>query len=190
MVADEPAADDTVVGDGDGVGVGDGLGDSVKVGVDTSVAVGVRVGVSECIGDRVGLGIVAVGVPGSTGDCVGLGIVAVGVGNELAERDGVTDGRSGEPFPPHETSNSAAIARPTARITSGSEAAVSNPALVVMFPLLLVVAEVQARTARPHHACRSAASGRVALQEERLYHRHRRYPTQGPRTRRLRHQFD
>jgi hypothetical protein len=144
VVADEPAADDKVVGDGDGVGVGDGLGDSVKVGVgnglgdsvkvgvDASVAVGVRFGVSECIGDRVGLGIVE--VPGSTGDRVGLGIVAVGVGNELAERDGVTDGRSGEPFPPHETSNSAATARPTARITSGSEAAVSNPALVVMFP--------------------------------------------------------
>jgi hypothetical protein len=158
VVADEPAADDKVVGDGDGVGVGDrlgdsvkvgvgnglgdsvkvgvgnGLGDSVKVGVDASVAVGVRFGVSECIGDRVRLGIVAVEVPGSTGDRVGLGIVAVGVGNELAERDGVTDGRSGEPFPPHETSNSAATARPTARITSGSEAAVSNPALVVMFP--------------------------------------------------------
>jgi hypothetical protein len=158
VAADEPAADDKVVGDGDGVGAGDRLGDSVtvgvgdrlgdsvkvgggnrlgdsvKVGVDASVAVGVRVGVSEWIGDRVGLGIVAVGVPGSTGDRVGLGIVAVGVGNELAERDGVTDGRSGEPFPPHEMSNSAATVRPTARITSGSETAVPKPALVVMSP--------------------------------------------------------
>ena len=145
MASDEPAADDKVVGDGDGVGVGDGLGDSVKIGLDASVAVGVWVGVSGRIGDRVGLGIVVVGVGVEVrvgvseriGDRVGLGIVAVGVGGALAERDGVTDGRSGEPFPPHEMSNSAATVRPTARITTGSETPVSTPALVVMSPLHL-----------------------------------------------------
>jgi hypothetical protein len=149
VAADGAAADDKVVGDGDGVG----LGDSVNVGVGGSVAVGVSVGVSgrigdgvglgivavgvgasDCIGDRVRLGIVAVGVPGSIGDRVGLGIVAVGVGGEIAERDGVTDGSSGEPFPSQEMSNSAAAVRPTARITSGSETAVSNPALVITSP--------------------------------------------------------
>jgi hypothetical protein len=139
------------LGDSVNVGVGDGLGDSVNVGLDGPVAVGIGVGVSgriddrvglgavgvgasDCIGDRVGLGIVAVGVPGSIGDRVGLGIVTVGVGGEIAERDGVTDGRSGEPFPSHEMSNSAAAVRPIARITGRSEAAVSNPALVITSP--------------------------------------------------------
>ena len=152
MAEDGAAADDKVVGDGDGVGVGDGLGDSVTVGLDGPVAVGVRVGVSgrtgdgvglgivavrvgasDCIGDRVRLGIVAVGVPGSIGDRVGLGIVSVGVGGEIAERDGVT-GSSGEPFPSHEMTNSAAAVRPTARITSGSETALPKPALVITSP--------------------------------------------------------
>ena len=92
-----------------------------------------RVGASDCIGDRVRLGIVADGGPGSIGDRVGLGIVSVGVGGEIAERDGVT-GSSGEPFPSHEMTNSAAAVRPTARITSGSETALPKPALVITSP--------------------------------------------------------
>ena len=64
---------------------------------------------------------------------MGLGIVAVGVGGEIAERDGVT-GSSGEPFPSHEMTNSAAAVRPTARITSGSETALPKPALVITSP--------------------------------------------------------
>lgn len=142
VASDEPAADDKVVDDGDG------LGDSVKIGLAESVAVGVSVGVSGRIGDWVGLGIVdvdvgvgvGVGVSERIGDRVGLGIVDVGVGSALAERDDVTDGRaSGEPFPPHEMSNTAAVVRPTARITSGSETAVSNPALVVISALSFVL---------------------------------------------------
>ena len=160
VAEDGAAADDKVVGDGDGVGdglgdsvtvgVGDGLSDSVTVGLDGTVAVGVRVGVSGRIGDRVGLGAVAVGVsdcigdrvrlgiasdggPGSIGDRVGLGIVSVGVGGEIAERDGVT-GSSGEPFPSHEMTNSAAAVRPTARNTSGIQTALPKPALVITSP--------------------------------------------------------
>ena len=141
VAEDGAAADDKVVGDGDGVGVGDGLGDSVTVGVgdglSDSVTVGldgtVGVGVSDCIGDRVRLGIASDGGAGSIGDRVGLGIVSVGVGGEIAERDGVT-GSSGEPFPSHEMTNSAAAVRPTARNTSGIQTALPKPALVITSP--------------------------------------------------------
>jgi hypothetical protein len=148
------AADDKVVGDGDGVGVGDALAVTVALGGGLTVtvafgggfavtvtvatggglAVAVTVGFDKSVdvGDSVGFGIVAVevGISVRTGDRVGLGIVAVTVGSS-GDRVGVADGRSDAS---HEMSSRAATTSPAARITCGT--ALPNPALVVPSPPL------------------------------------------------------
>ncbi|HET6687632.1 MAG TPA: hypothetical protein VFH02_14065 [Jiangellaceae bacterium] len=153
---DEPAADDKVVGDSDGVG----LGGPVTVGLDTAVvsrvAVGVAVGivaVGTGVSGRVEFAVVAVvvwvGVGESVraGDRVGREIVAVGVGVsgpigdrvaagmvDVTDRDGVTVGNPGAPSPPHDATSSVATVRPVARITHGSGPASWIPDRVVTSP--------------------------------------------------------
>jgi hypothetical protein len=138
-------ADDRVVGPGSGdpaaVGIGEAVcgpaGDRV-VGLGSG-AVGVGEGSSGRTGDRVrlcsGADADGDGVSPRSSDRVGLGSVAVGLGVELGKRDDVvvarTVGRSIEPVSPQQLRSSAATARPTARITSGSNTAPSDPAFLV-----------------------------------------------------------
>ena len=150
MAADEPAADDNVVGDGVGVGVAAGLAVAVRVAEGGSLAVAVTVTVATGgwfavavevgLGTTVGVGLV-VGSPGVPATGLGRGSSPLASGSPdvpvIASRSVMSRSASaasraaGMASPtvgqgvPHEISSRTAL-RPTIRITSGS---VTTPAL-------------------------------------------------------------